>query len=111
MSPSECVEHCCANRYAHKIMGKQTYTADTVEELGTVLEGDLNRLVNWVSDNGLILMRTKLNCCDSVGKVEPMIWKMLGCPFLDIVLQDVKVSSVWRLSLMKDLHGKSTLSQ
>ena len=56
-------------------------------------------------------MRTKLNCCYSVGKVEPMIWKMLGCPFLDIVLQDVKVSSVWGLSLMKDLHGKSTLSQ
>ena len=35
------------------------HAADTPEELGAALEGDLNGLANWVSDNGLKLNENK----------------------------------------------------
>lgn len=62
------------------------HAADTADELGAVLDGDLNRLADWMSDNGLLQNenKTQLLLLSIKGRANEL--EMLRCPFLNIVL-------------------------
>ena len=51
------------------------HAADTSEELGAALEGNLNRLADWVSDNRLKLNENKTQLLMLSRKGKPMSWK------------------------------------
>ena len=71
------------------------HAADTPEELGAALEGDLNGLADWVSDNRLNLNENKTQLLLHSGRVKPMNWKKSKWPFKDTAFRDVQVLSAW----------------
>ena len=64
------IKHASVKQYADDTT--LYYFADTAEELGAVLDDDLNRLADWVSDNGLILndKKTQLLLLSRKGKAK-----------------------------------------